>query len=168
MNYVAETISGTKYISVPAAQEESGLLKEELERAMALGFVTAIEVGTTKFIERSSLNKYVEVQNEKETFLVSDPASWAETAVPQKEKTMISESLSRELAIQKREPLVPAVIAAALAIVALMLAMPLPDDLTETRAAAVEVFAPEEVRSYVADLTDRVYEAIKDFGRNLR
>lgn len=146
MSYVAEKVSSTKYLSVPTVLETTGLSKEELDRAMALGFVSVIEIGTTRFIERSSLDKYITVQEEKSEPTVS-PFMEAPEEVPQKPDNMIfQEALSREMALEKRRSLLPAVVVAALSLVALLLAMPLPQDMEESRAAAIEAVAPEDVR----------------------
>lgn len=159
MSYVAERLSGTKYISIPAALEESVLPKEELERAMALGFVSVIEVGTTRFIERSSLNKYVAVQAEKAEPTVSPFFESAD--VPQKpDSAIFREALSREMALEKRRSLLPAVIAATLALVALSLALPLPQEMEESRAAAVDAIAPQDVRVQIKETLTDIFSSV--------
>lgn len=157
MSYVAEKVSGTKYLSVPTALEQSGLSKEELERAMALGFVTVIEVGTTRFIERSSLDQYVTVQSSSAEPTVSPFVK--EMDMPHRPNSAVfKEALSRELALERRRSLLPAVVATALSLIALLFALPLPQEMSESRASAINAVAPEEVRV-------KIKEALKDaFG----
>lgn len=161
MSYVADTLSGAKYLSIQSALEESELNKEELERAMALGFVVAIEVGTTKFIERDSLRRYLVAQEEKNRILFED--GLISVPIKNKDQDVFEEALSRELAIEKRQSLVPAIIAASLAIVALLLAIPLPQEMESTRAAAAEIIMPPGLHTFfsnAAEGIERFFESL--------
>ncbi|MEX0933421.1 MAG: hypothetical protein WDZ74_01575 [Candidatus Paceibacterota bacterium] len=150
MNYVEESLTSRKYLSLAQALDVSGLSLPELRRAMALGVIRGVDVGNTSFVEHFSLKKYIEQKSgEKEhpqtagtqsTFFPDQDSLDEDTHLNQKEREMFRAALERDSETTSKLATAPYASIALLVLFALTLALPISQTIDSEKLSSAQSF----------------------------
>ena len=150
MDYTQESLRSRKYLSLEQALDISGLTLPELRRAMTLGFVRAVDVGNTSFVENISLKEYLQKKSsasgryqpsgDQSRFFPDQESLDEDSHLTQKEREVFRRALARESRTVSQLATAPQVSIALLILFALTLALPISETVHSGKLSAAQTY----------------------------